>query len=373
MNAPGSIELYTDGGVEIHADQPTDCQLYVVADEGDRTLSLPKVQVEASSIQNVSLSLDDEGIIVSGDDLSDLSISGSSRSRMVELAVSSETNEILLSETDGEFAAYVDSDQDGIYDEKVSEVIQEKSLCVHSYETVTDKGAACTETGHQYERCTYCGEKKSDSDVTLPAEGHKFSKWTIASSATVFQPTTEKRSCSACGAIETRTTGTKLTPTIAVNAESFPLKVKQSTTALQVTGLAEGDYIASWQSSNVRIVTVSEDGKIKAGKKTGKAVITITLASGLQKNVTVTVQKSSVKTKKISAVQKKLTMNKGDSIALQPVITPITSTQKVTYKSSDKKVVTVSANGMLKAKKKGKATITVKSGSKTVKCKVTVR
>jgi uncharacterized protein YjdB len=102
-------------------------------------------------------------------------------------------------------------------------------------------------------------------------------------------------------------------------------------------------------------------------------VITITLASGLQKNVTVTVQKSSVKTKKISAVQKKLTMNKGDSIALQPVITPITSTQKVTYKSSDKKVVTVSANGMLKAKKKGKATITVKSGSKTVKCKVTVR
>ncbi len=47
---------------------------------------------------------------------------------------------------------------------------------------------------------------------------------------------------------------------------------------------------------------------------------------------------------------------------LKPVILPLTSTEKITYKSSNKKVATVSAKGVIAAKKKGTATITVKSG-----------
>ena len=43
------------------------------------------------------------------------------------------------------------------------------------------------------------------------------------------------------------------------------------------------------------------------------------------------------------------------------------------YSSSNKKVVSVSSKGVIKAKKKGKATITVKSGKKTYKIKVTVK
>lgn len=58
---------------------------------------------------------------------------------------------------------------------------------------------------------------------------------------------------------------------------------------------------------------------------------------------------------------------------LKPVILPLTSTEKITYKSSNKKVATVSAKGVIAAKKKGTATITVKSGKKSVKCKVTVK
>ena len=55
------------------------------------------------------------------------------------------------------------------------------------------------------------------------------------------------------------------------------------------------------------------------------------------------------------------------------MITPLTSTEKITYKSSNAKVVTVNGKGKIVAKKKGTAVITIRSGKKTVKCKVTVK
>ena len=80
-----------------------------------------------------------------------------------------------------------------------------------------------------------------------------------------------------------------------------------------------------------------------------------------------------VKTKKIQGLSKTLTLKKGSSVKLKPVLKPLTSQQKLIYTSSNKKVVTVSSKGVVKAKKSGKVTITVKSGSKKVKIKVTVK
>ena len=77
--------------------------------------------------------------------------------------------------------------------------------------------------------------------------------------------------------------------------------------------------------------------------------------------------------KKITGVPKKLTIKLKKSATLKPVVTPISNTDKVTYTSSNKKVVTVSTKGVLKAKKAGKATITVKCGDVSVKCTVTVK
>ena len=48
-------------------------------------------------------------------------------------------------------------------------------------------------------------------------------------------------------------------------------------------------------------------------------------------------------------------------------------TGKAKWASSNKKVATVSSKGVITAKKKGTATITIKSGSKSVKVKVIVR
>ncbi len=206
---------------------------------------------------------------------------------------------------------------------------------------------------------------------TPPAHVHAYGEWKKSSDATVFAPEKQERTCS-CGAKETRDYGSALQPTIKVNATTVPLKVKQKTSAFKVTGLANGDSVQSYKSSNTKIFTVTKNGVLKAGKKTGKATLTITLASGLQKKVTVKVQKKKVTTSKITGLQKKVTLKKGAKLTLAPSRTPITSTQKFTYKSSNKKIATVSSKGVIKGKKTGKAKITVKSGKKKYTVTVTV-
>lgn len=215
-------------------------------------------------------------------------------------------------------------------------------------------------------------ETESETETESVKHVHSFSTWKTVSAATVFSAERQERVC-ACGEKETRTVGTALTPSIKVNMTLIPLQVKQTTTKFKVSGLANGDSIVSYTSSNPKVFTVNKNGKIKAGKKKDHAVLTITLKSGLKKTVKVNVQKTAVKTKKIQGLSKTLTLKKGSSVKLKPVLKPLTSQQKLTYTSSNKKVVTVSSKGVVKAKKSGKVTITVKSGSKKVKIKVTVK
>lgn len=120
-------------------------------------------------------------------------------------------------------------------------------------------------------KCKYCGYVKSDE--VIPA-AHKFSAWKTTKAATVFEPAEQTRSCSVCGNEETRSIGKKLTAKMKVNATKLPLKVKQKTKALKVSGLAKGDSIVSWKSGNKKVVTVSSKGTVKAKKK-GKAVISV--------------------------------------------------------------------------------------------------
>ena len=51
-------------------------------------------------------------------------------------------------------------------------------------------------------------------------------------------------------------------------------------------------------------------------------------------------------------VAKKLSLKNGKKFTLKTVITPLTSLQKVTYKSSNKTVATVTSKGVIKTRKK---------------------
>lgn len=76
----------------------------------------------------------------------------------------------------------------------------------------------------------------------------------------------------------------------------------------------KGDFISTWSTDNWSIadVSVSSDGtcNITAGKTTGKTRIHIYLNSGYEKSVTVKVQKTAVKTTKITGVPKTLKLKK---------------------------------------------------------------
>lgn len=257
-------------------------------------------------------------------------------------------------------------------EEKLAQLEKESESSTHEHKwdagTVTKK-ATCTQTGVKTYKCS-CGASKTEK---LAKVSHSYGSWSVKSKATVLKAKVIKRTCSVCGHVQTKTSGKALTPTIKVNVSSLKLQVKQTTTVLKVSGLARGDSVKSYKSSDKSVFVVNaKSGKVRA-KGVGSAKLTITLASGLTKKITVKVQKEKVKTTKITGISSKITLKKGKSQKLKPVLTPLTSQQKITYKSSDPAVVKVSAGGKLTAKKSGTAKITVKSGSITKTCKVTVK
>lgn len=220
---------------------------------------------------------------------------------------------------------------------------------------------------------TGIGDYFGMKEITFVIENHKWDgPMKTVQEATALAYGSQERTCTRCGKKETNQLA-KLRPTMSVNASSIVLRRGQGTTKLKVTGLAKGDRIASWTSSNKKIVNVNSSGKIKAAKKGGKATVTITLRSGYKKKISVKVQKTAVKTTKIRGIQKKLTIRRKKSYMLVPEILPITSLEKVTFTSSNKKVATVTAKGKVTAKKKGTAVITVKAGRIRKRCKITVR
>lgn len=116
----------------------------------------------------------------------------------------------------------------------------------------------------------------------------------------------------------------------------------------------------TYTSSSAKVAKVSSTGKVTAVKK-GTATITV-------KNNGVTAKfKVTVKNPTLNATSK--TLKKGKSFTLK-----ITGkVGKAKFTSSNKKIATVSSKGVVKAKKKGKATITVATNGLKLKCKITVK
>lgn len=244
----------------------------------------------------------------------------------------------------------------------------------YNWKVVSEEKATCEKNGSKTYTCEDCEETKTE---TIPATGHKFSFWKTVKAQSIYSGAVQERICSACGKKETRIVGDKLKPVLKVNAPKLQLKRGQKTQKFTLTDMAKGDSVKSWVSSNKKIVTVS--GKpngtciIKAGKKTGSAKITITMKSNLKKTIGVKVQKKAVACTSIKNVPKKLTLNKKKSYQLKPVIEPITCTQKIKYKTSNKKIAKINSKGKITAVKKGTAKITISVGKKKTVCKITIK
>ena len=192
---------------------------------------------------------------------------------------------------------------------------------------------------------------------------HVWGKGKVTKQPTVAKAGEQVFTCTICGKKLTKIYGEKLKATIKLNVTSLVLQKKQSTKSVKVT-MANGDAVKSWKSSNKKIVTVDNKGIIRAQNKTGNAKITVILKSGKSATIKIKVQKAKVKTTKLGNLKSKISLKKGKTITLKPNVIPLTSQEKVTYKSSNKNIATVSAKGVIKGKKKGTAKITVQSGKK---------
>ena len=258
------------------------------------------------------------------------------------------------------------------------EIGENSSKHSHSWKAVKTVQATCTSKGSRIDKCTSCDGVRT---VTLPAK-HTVVK-DAAVAATVFKAGKKEGShCKVCGKVlRKQTTVAKLKPTISLTASSLKLKAGQSTTAFKAAGLAKGDYVTKVTSGNTGIVKVSSVTKkgtfrLTAGKKAGSTTVKVILASKKSASFKVTVQRGAVKTSKITVSTKSVTLKKGTTyrkLASSVKVTPVTSQEKVTYTSSNKKIATVTPGGVIKGLKKGTATITIRSGSKKTTCKVTVK
>ena len=166
-----------------------------------------------------------------------------------------------------------------------------------------------------------------------------------------------------CGSKSATFTVTVKNPSVKLSKVSVTLYTKGSTkTTLKATlnGLSGK---VTYKSSNTKVATVSSKGVVTA-KKAGKATITATCGK-YKATCKVTVKNPSVKLAKTSA-----TIKVKKTVTIKATATP---SGKITYKTSNKKVATVSSKGVVKGVKKGTATITVSCNGATAKFKVTVK
>ena len=259
------------------------------------------------------------------------------------------------------------------------------SVC-KARETVTDPGSA---TGHKYgayqpdgnatcladgTKTRVCSVCKAQETVADPgsATGHKYGAYQPDGNATCLADGTKTRVCSVCKVRETVTDpGSRLVPTGSLSQKKIRLQYRQSTSAVKVSGLAKGDFVQKWKSSRPSVASVSPKGKITAKKKSGSAKVSAYLESGKVLTVTVIVQKKAVKTTALRDVPKRLTLRRGRTVKLQPTRIPVTSREKITYKSANTRIAKVSKKGVITGKKAGTVKITVRSGRK--KAVVTVK
>ena len=231
-------------------------------------------------------------------------------------------------------------------DEKTEKV----SATGHQHTEIRNKKeATCKETGYSGDTwCKDCGKKILSGQTIAKTENHSWDAGKVTTQATCTEEGEKTFTCTICGNTDTKK----------VNA----------------TGHRYGAYKIVKEPTNERkglkAKTCSVCGKIvyEGIPKTNSSP-----TDSSETNPDQNPQTSQKATRKIKLNRRKLTLKKGKSFRLKVTLTPADSQDKITYKTSNKKIATVSKTGKIKAKKKGKVKITVISGKKKAVCTVKVK
>ena len=211
------------------------------------------------------------------------------------------------------------------------------------------KNPTCKEAGYSGDTyCADCGVKISSGKTIAKTKNHNWDGGVITTEPTCTERGEKTFTCTICGNTNTKK----------VNA----------------TGHSYGAYKVVKEPTNKRkglkAKTCSVCGKIvyEAIPKTN-----FSPTDSSETNPDQNPQTNQKTTRKIKLNRRKLTLKKGKSFRLKVTLTPADSQDKITYKTSNKKIATVSKTGKIKAKKKGKVKITVISGKKKAVCTVKVK
>ena len=220
------------------------------------------------------------------------------------------------------------------------------------------KKATCTSAGQKaYYSCS-CGRlfwdkectkeitnKNELKNLTIPALGHHM----VLASGKVNPTNTAngseaKYKCSRCGLTQGGQSIARISKVILYKGVNKTYNLTSGKWKLSKTKAA---------TLKKNKLTVKKTGTVKVKDQITKQTVTIKIV-----NPTLSVNK------------KKITLKAKKKYQLKVKTVPA---QKVKYSTSNKKIATVSANGVIQAKKKGIVTITIKCGSLKKTCKVTVK
>ncbi len=177
--------------------------------------------------------------------------------------------------------------------------VSASDICNHDWsEWETLNEPTCGEIGTETRFCYNCYE---DEYRNIPVTGnHDWDSWYTSKSATIKRTGIKKRECVECFKVQSKKIS-KLKPYIKLSNRTIKLQVSKTYTLKPK--YANGDSIRTYKSSNNKVATVTQKGKIKAKRK-GTTKITITTKSGKRITCTVNVSPKKKTSKKSTSINK---------------------------------------------------------------------
>ena len=129
--------------------------------------------------------------------------------------------------------------------------------------------ATCTKDGKTAEEiCSVCGERLSAQE-TIPALGHKWGKWTTTKAATTTAEGKETRTCSRCGAKETKSVPKLPKKANPISVKSKSPSVSKTAKKAQTIKASDAFTIKNAQGTVTFKKKSGSSGKLSINSKTG--------------------------------------------------------------------------------------------------------
>lgn len=112
----GTMKIQADGSAKIDTQEAGNYYISMTANEGYHELPWSTVEVTGKDCKQISADMTDEGIVVSGDNLKDMTIVGKKDEQTQEVTVSTDKSDVLISSDNGDISVKQDSDGDGKYE-----------------------------------------------------------------------------------------------------------------------------------------------------------------------------------------------------------------------------------------------------------------